>query len=123
MAGLVPASLIAMAPAQANDLGYGLNARVSTRCAIAALEAEDWENGVLRLEAQCNAERYRIRLLVDDREIALESAESPAAGADVQLRSGQALIRQDRPGSRQISLQVDNPFELTGALSIRIEAL
>ncbi len=123
MAGLVPAGLIASAPSFANELGFGLDAHVSTRCAIAGISADDWENGVLRIDAQCNAEFYRIRLLVDDQDIALSSVESLAEGADVQLRSGQALIRQDRPGSRQISLQVENPFALDGALSIRIEAL
>ncbi len=123
MAGLVPAGRIASAPSVASELGFGLNAHVSTRCAIAGISADDWENGVLRIDAQCNAEFYRIRLLVDDQDIELSSAESLAEGADVQLRSGQALIRQDRPGSRQISLQVENPFALDGALSIRIEAL
>ena len=122
-AGLIPTALLTSAPAAGNELGYALNAHVSTRCAIADINAEDWEDGVLRLETRCNAERYRIRLLVDDQDIALDSVESLVSGADVQLRSGQALITQHRPGSRQISIRVENPFDLTGALAVRIEAL
>lgn len=123
MAALVSASLLASAPATAHELSYGLNAHVSTRCAIADINAENWEDGVLRLETRCNAEQYRIRLLVGDQDIVLDGAESLVGDAGIQLRSGQVLVTQTRPGTRQISIRVENPFDLTGALAIRVEAV
>ncbi len=119
----MPAVLLISAPASSNELALSLNAHVATRCAISDINAEDWEDGVLRLETRCNAEQYRIRLLVDDRDIALDGAESLVGDAGIQLRSGQVLVTQHRPGARQISIRVDNPFDLTGALAIRIEAI
>lgn len=110
------------APGAGAELRYNLSAHVAERCAIAEIDAEAWEAGLLRLQTQCNAEYFSVRLLQGDSEIALQEVGVTGA-ADARLRAGQIQVRQTRPGTLQLNVQVEDPFALTrGALSVRIDA-
>lgn len=104
------------------ELRYNLRANIAERCAIAEIDAEAWQDGVLRLQTQCNAEHFSLRLLQGETEIALEEVRVTGS-ADARLRSGQVWVRQARPGTLQLDVEVEDSFALArGALSVRIEA-
>ncbi|WP_300532387.1 hypothetical protein [Maricaulis sp.] len=111
-----------LTPGADAELRFQLRAHVAERCAIAEIDAEAWEEGVLRLQTHCNAEHFSVRLLQGDNEIALRDVQATGA-ADARLRAGQIRVRQTRPGTLQLAVEVEDPFALTrGALSVRIEA-
>lgn len=105
------------------DMRIHLQASVAERCAIAEIDAEAWERGLLRVAADCNAERYSLRLMSGAESLPLGEV-SAAGAADISLRSGQVWVTQRRPGTLQIEMQVEDPFALTrDVLSVRIEAI
>lgn len=104
------------------DMRYHLNASVAERCAISNIDLEGWEDGILRVETQCNARTYRLRLLEGETLLEADEAETLGGDAQIRLRSGQVWVTQTRPGTQQIELHVEDAFALTGALAIRIDA-
>ena len=104
------------------DLRYFLNASVAERCAVSEIDAEAWSEGVLRLQAQCNAERYTLRLVAGDELLPLGEVQSSGA-ADVRIRSDRVWVTQARPGTLSFEIHVDDPFAITRqGLSVRIDA-
>ncbi|WP_291845255.1 hypothetical protein [Maricaulis sp.] len=122
LSAALSASLLAT-PQTGAEMRLALNANVSTQCAIADIDSESWNDGILRLSAHCNAQSYRVRLMSGETAIGLSAASLTAPGADIRLRSGDAWINQDRPGSRRIEIRIDAPLALTGPVSIRLDTL
>ncbi|MBR9825264.1 MAG: hypothetical protein GYB36_05595 [Alphaproteobacteria bacterium] len=100
-----------------------LNASVATGCAVSEIDAEAWEQGILRVQTRCNAEQFSLRLMSGSE--TLDISEVVVSGAaDARVREGRIWITQRRPGQLGFDVELSDAFALqNGALSVRLDAL
>lgn len=119
---IVLMSGVAAGPADA-DIRYFLQASVAERCGIAEIDAEDLSAGVLRVETQCNAERFVLQLASAGDALSLDEVQAPGV-SEVRVRDGQVWIAQQQPGRLLLEIHLEAPEnQVQDRLSIRLEVI
>lgn len=96
LSALALSVMVGAAPSHAGDLRINLSATVPVICTVTGMEAADAGNGVVQVEASCNAATFYLVMGGELAALPIQSAST--TDARVTVRGNTVVVRPQRPG-------------------------